>query len=48
VGLAPHGSLEVGTLAARIGTPVAVALGGVATALAVGVAGWRVRELRKT
>ena len=48
VGLAPLGALEVGTLAERIGTPVAVALGGAATALAVGVAGWRVRELRKT
>src|SRR5256885_2488752 len=39
VGLAPLGSLEVGTLAERIGTPAAVALGGAATALAVGVAG---------
>src|SRR5438552_2136981 len=48
VGLAPLGSLEVGTLAERIGTPAAVALGGAATALAVSVAGWRVAELRKT
>jgi len=48
VGLAPLGALEVGTLAERIGTPAAVALGGAATALAVSVAGWRVAELRKT
>ena len=48
VGLAPLGSLEVGTLAERIGTPAAVALGGAATALAVTVAGWRVGELRRT
>src|SRR2546429_192944 len=41
VGLAPLGSLEVGTLAERIGTPAAVALGGAATALAVTVAGGR-------
>src|SRR3989440_6674097 len=41
VGLAPLGSLEVGTLAERIGTPAAVALGGAATALAVIVAGGR-------
>src|SRR5256884_8029457 len=34
VGLAPLGSLGVGTLAERIGTPAAVALGGAATALA--------------
>src|SRR5256884_3171151 len=34
VGLAPLGALEVGTLAERIGTPAAVALGGAATALA--------------
>src|SRR2546423_9558652 len=39
VGLAPLGSLEVGTLAERIGTPAAVALGGAATAPAGTVAG---------
>jgi MFS family permease len=48
VGLAPLGALQVGTLAERIGTPHAVALGGVVTALAVAVAAWRVPELRTT
>ena len=48
VGLAPLGSLQVGALAERIGPPVAVALGGAATALAVAVAAWRVPELRRT
>ena len=48
VGLAPLGAFEVGTLAERIGTPAAVALGGAATALAVAVAAWRVPELRRT
>ena len=48
VGLAPLGSLQVGALAERIGPPVAVALGGAATALAVAVAAWRVPELRHT
>ena len=48
IGLAPLGSLEVGTLAERIGTPAAVALGGAVTALAVAIAAWRVPELRRT
>jgi MFS family permease len=48
VGLAPLGALQVGTLAERIGTPDAVALGGVVTALAVAGAAWRVPELRRT
>src|SRR5256886_9757764 len=47
VGLAPLGSLQVGALAERIGPPVAVALGGAATALAVAVAAWRGPELRR-
>src|SRR5947209_14217699 len=48
VGLAPLGSLEVGTLAERIGTPAAVALGGAVTTLALALAAWRVPELRHT
>ncbi len=48
VGLAPLGSLEVGTLAERIGTPAAVALGGAVTTLALAIAAWRVPELRHT
>jgi MFS family permease len=48
VGLAPVGSFQVGALAERIGTPQAVAAGGVITALAVAVAAWRVPELRRT
>jgi len=48
IGLAPLGSFELGTLAERLGTPHAVALGGAITALAVGLAGWRVPELRET
>ena len=47
VGLAPFGSLQMGALAERIGPSAAVALGGVATALAVAVAAWRVPELRR-
>jgi hypothetical protein len=38
----------VGALAERIGTPEAVAAGGVIAALAVGLAAWRVPELRRT
>jgi len=38
----------VGTLAERIGTPAAVALGGVVTTLALAIAAWRVPELRRT
>jgi len=48
VGLAPLGAFQMGTLAERLGTPAAVALGGAATALAVAVAAWRVPALRRT
>lgn len=48
VGLAPLGSLQLGALAERIGTPNAVALGGAVSALAVALAAWRVPELRDT
>ncbi len=48
VGLAPIGSFQLGTLAERIGTPVAVALGGLVSALAVAAAAWRVPEIGGT
>ena len=48
VGLAPLGSLQMGALAERIGPSAAVAMGGAATALAVGAAVWRVPALRRT
>ena len=47
VGLAPLGALQAGTLAERYGAPWAVAAGGIITALAMGVAAWRVPELRR-
>ncbi|MGH7529793.1 MAG: MFS transporter [Gemmatimonadales bacterium] len=48
VGMAPLGAFQAGVVADRIGTPTAIALGGIVSALAVLVAGWRVPELRKT
>jgi MFS family permease len=47
VGLAPLGALQAGTVAERYGAPWAVAAGGIITALAMGVAAWRVPELRR-
>jgi predicted MFS family arabinose efflux permease len=47
VGLAPLGSLQAGALAEHFGAPWAVAVGGFLTALAMAVAAWRVRELRR-
>ena len=47
VGMAPLGSFQAGVFAERWGAPAAVAAGGVVTALAVALAGWRVRELRR-
>ena len=46
VGLAPLGALQAGVLAEHFGAPVAVATGGIVTALAMGIAAWRVPELR--
>ncbi len=47
VGMAPLGSFQAGVFAERFGAPAAVAAGGVITALAVAVAGWRVSELKR-
>ncbi len=46
VGMAPIGALQAGWVAERLGAPVALALGGVVSALAVALAAWRVREIR--
>jgi len=48
VGMAPLGALQAGAVAERFGAPWAVAAGGVISAVAVAVAGWRVGELRRT
>lgn len=48
VGMAPLGAFQAGLVAERLGAPVAVAVGGVVTGLAVLLAAWRVPELRKT
>jgi MFS family permease len=47
VGMAPLGAFQAGAFAERFGAPAAVAAGGVVTALAVAVAGWRVPDLRR-
>lgn len=47
VGMAPIGAFQAGAVAERFGAPLAVAAGGVISALAVAVAGWRVGELRR-
>ncbi|HEV8266192.1 MAG TPA: MFS transporter [Gemmatimonadales bacterium] len=47
VGMAPFGAFQAGALAERFGAPAAVAAGGLVTALAVVVAGWRVPDLRR-
>jgi predicted MFS family arabinose efflux permease len=47
VGMAPLGAFQAGVVAERFGAPVAVGVGGLMSALAVAVAGWRVAELRK-
>ena len=46
VGLAPLGALQAGVVAEHVGAPWAVATGGLVTALAMGIAAWRVPELR--
>jgi MFS family permease len=48
VGLAPIGSFTVGTLAERVGTPVAVAAGGALSAVAVVLSAAWVPELTRT
>ena len=48
VGMAPLGAFQAGVFAERLGTPVAIAGGGIVSALAVLIAGWRVPELRGT
>lgn len=48
VGMAPLGAFQAGVFAERIGTPWAVAAGGLVCALAVATAAWRVPEIRRT
>ncbi|MBI1966908.1 MAG: MFS transporter [Gemmatimonadetes bacterium] len=48
VGMSPVGAFQAGAFAERIGASWAVAAGGVVSALAVALAGWRVPELRRT
>ena len=48
VGMSPLGAFQAGAFAERVGASWAVAAGGVITALAVAVAGWRVPALRRT
>ncbi|MGH7322302.1 MAG: MFS transporter [Candidatus Rokuibacteriota bacterium] len=47
VGMAPIGAFQAGAFAERFGAPLAVAAGGVVSALAVALAGWRVSALRR-
>jgi len=47
VGMAPLGAFQAGVFAERFGAPAAVVMGGVISALAVAIAGWRVPELRR-
>lgn len=46
VGMAPVGAFQAGVFGERLGTPAAIAAGGIVSALAVAIAGWRVPELR--
>lgn len=47
VGMAPLGAFQAGVFAERFGAPAAVVMGGVISALAVAIAGWRVPALRR-
>ena len=47
VGMAPLGAFQAGVFAERFGAPAAVTAGGVVSALAMLIAGWRVAELRR-
>lgn len=46
IGMGPIGALQAGIVAEHFGAPLAIAAGGAITALAVGVAWWRVPQLR--
>jgi MFS family permease len=46
LGMAPLGSLQAGALARWIGAPAALAIGGTALAVVIGLVWWRVPELR--
>ncbi|MGH7700338.1 MAG: MFS transporter, partial [Gemmatimonadales bacterium] len=46
VGMGPVGSFQAGIVAEYLGAPVAVGVGGLISALAVGLVWWRVPELR--
>lgn len=48
VGMAPLGAFQAGWVAEHFGAPVAVGIGGVISAAAVGVAAWKVGEVRAT
>lgn len=48
VGMSPLGAFLVGAFAERFGAPVAVGVGGLVCALAVGTAAWRLPELRRS
>jgi MFS family permease len=48
VGMAPLGAFQAGLVAEHRGAPIAIALGGVVCLVAMGVAGWRAPELRRT
>ena len=48
VGMAPLGAFQAGFVAEHWGAPLSVALGGLFTAVAVGLAVWRVPELRSS
>lgn len=46
VGMSPLGAFQAGAFAERFGAPATVAAGGIICALAMGIAAWRVPELR--
>ena len=48
VGMAPLGAFQAGLVAEHRGAPIAIALGGVACLIAMGVVAWGAPELRRT
>jgi predicted MFS family arabinose efflux permease len=48
VGMAPLGAFQAGFVAEHWGAPVAIAIGGLGTAIAVALAAWYVPELRRS